>query len=380
MADMKITRIRLYEARGMRANMFNQSERIVTVETDGGIMGIGEGGTKDTIEATAAMIIGQDPGAIEYLWQRMYRGSFYPAGREKIHAVGALDLALWDIKGKALDVPVYSLLGGPTRRHLECYATGFPPMGTVRETARACIEAGFRAYRAHGADPEGGVYYNSRLMVQKSHAYCMEIREGVGSEGDWAIDFHTRLDMADAVRLCNLIADLNPYFVEDLVRSENPGVYRTLRQQVRVPIAVGEQFGDRWDINELIEQHLIDYSRVTLPNAGGLTEFMKIAAICETHYVGMIPHFTGPLSTAALVHACGSFSGPVLMEMTADGSNTYPWLPQVLDFSKGKLLLNDRPGLGVIFDPDQAELIAEVTEASNNVRGYQRPDGSFTNW
>jgi galactonate dehydratase len=377
---MKITRIRLYEASGMRENMFNQSERIVTVETDAGVMGIGEGGTKDTIEATAAMIIGQEPAAIEYLWQRMYRGQFYPAGREKIHAIGALDLALWDIKGKALDVPVYSLLGGPTRKHMECYATGFPRTGTVQETARACIEAGFRAYRAHGANPPDGVHYNSRLMIDRIHKYCQEIREGVGPEGDWAIDFHTRLDLADAIRLCDLIEDLNPYFVEDLVRSENPGVYRTVREKVDVPIAVGEQFGDRWDINELIEQHLIDYSRVTLPNAGGLTEFMKIAALCETHYVGLIPHFTGPLSTAALVHACGSFSGSALMEMTGDGSKTYPWLPQVYDFSKGNLLLNDRPGLGVTFDPSQAQMIAEITEPSNSVRGYIRPDGSYTNW
>ena len=377
---MKITRIRLYQAEGMRESMFNQSEMVVTVETDDGLVGIGEGGAKDTVEACAAMVIGQDAGAIEYLWQRMYRGAFYPAGREKLHALGGIDLALWDIKGKSLGVPVYSLLGGPTRKYMECYATGFPRQGSISETARACVEAGFRAYRAHGADPEGGVYYNSRQMVQKIYEHCVEIKKGVGEDGDWSIDFHTRLDLADAIRLCGLIEDLNPYFVEDLIRSENPGVYRTLRQQVKVPIALGEQFGDRWDINEMIEQHLIDYTRVTLPNVGGLTEFMKIAAICETHYVGMIPHFTGPISTAALVHACGAFSGPVMMELTGDGTKTFSWLPQVYDFKDGKLWLNDRPGFGVTFDAGQAELIAEITEPSKSVRGYQRPDGSYTNW
>src|SRR5262249_39093387 len=145
----------------------------------------------------------------------------------------------------------------------------------------------------------------SRQMVEKTAQECREIREGVGKQGDWAIDYHTRLDMPDAVRLSTLIEGLEPYFTEDLIRSENPGVYRTLRQQVKVPIAVGEQFGDRWDINELIEQQLIDYSRISIPNSGGITEFMKIAALCETHYVGLIPHFTGPVSEAALVHACG---------------------------------------------------------------------------
>ena len=103
------------------------------------------------------------------------------------------------------------------------------------------------------------------------------------------------------------------------MRSENPGVYRELRQHVKVPIAVGEQFGSKWDVNELIEQQLIDYARVTIPNVGGITEYMKIQALCETHYVGLIPHFTGPVSEAALVHACSVFSGPVLMEMTRRG-------------------------------------------------------------
>jgi len=135
---------------------------------------------------------------------------------------------------------------------------------------------------------------DARRMVEKTVEQCVQIQEGVGAEGDWAIDFHTRLDMADAVRLCTRIEDLNPLFVEDPLRSENPEVLAALRPQVRVPLAVGEQFGDRWDCNTSIERHLIDYTRMTLPNVGGITEFTKIAALCETHYVGMIPHFTGP--------------------------------------------------------------------------------------
>lgn len=181
-------------------------------------------------------------------------------------------------------------------------------------------------------------------------------------------------------RLSSLIEELNPYFVEDLIRSENPGMYSTLRSQVKVPIAVGEQFGDRWDINELVEQHLIDYSRVTLPNAGGITEFKKIAALCETHYVGLVPHFTGPIATAALTHVCGSFSGPVLMETTGNGPKEYPYLPQVVDFNNGKLWLNTRNGLGVEFDPQHTQMIAEITEPADRVRGFRRPDGSYTNW
>ncbi len=376
---MKIRRIRFYEAPESRP-IFNQSSHIVTVETDTGITGIGEGGSRDTIAQCGAMLIGEDPSRTDYLWQLMYRGYFYPAGREKLHALGALDLALWDIKGKALGVPVYEMLGGRSRQHVECYSTGFPSKGSPKETARACIEAGFRAFRTSVADPGGGAAFDSRRAVQRTYEVCMQIHEGVGQNGDWAIDYHTRLDMADAVRLSTLIEPLEPLFCEDLVRSENPGVYRTLRQQVKVPIAVGEQFGDRWDINELIEQHLIDYTRVSIPNAGGITEFAKIAALCETHYVGMVPHFTGPVAEAALVHVLAAFSGPAVMEMTGAGPREIPHLPKHYDFHNGKMWPNERSGLGVEIDAKRLKLAAEITERSQPIRTFNRPDGSLTNW
>src|SRR5262249_22358286 len=319
------------------------------------------------------------PSRIDHLWQLMYRGYFYPAGREKLHALGALDMALWDIKGKALGVPVYELLGGLAHDHIECYSTGFPRKGDLKETAHACIEAGFRALRTSVADGPGGVF-NSHSAVRRTVEQCRQIREGVGKDGDWAIDYHTRLDLSDAVRLSTQLEELEPYFCEDLVRSENPGVYREVRKMVKVPIAVGEQYGDRWDTNELIENRLIDYSRVTIPNVGGITEFMKIAALCETHYVGLIPHFTGPMSEAAVVHCCSVFPGPVMMEMTGAGPRPEPHLPQCYDFKNGKMWPNQRPGLGVTLDTRPLQLQAEVTQHFAPTPVYKRPDGSLTNW
>jgi len=122
---MKITRIRYYESPITRP-MVNQSFHVVTIETDAGITGIGEGGSPDLVKQLAAQLIGQDPTRIDHLWQLMFRGMFYPAGREKTHSIGALDLALWDLKGKALGVPAHDLLGGQSRDHIECYCTGFP--------------------------------------------------------------------------------------------------------------------------------------------------------------------------------------------------------------------------------------------------------------
>ena len=123
--QMKISRIRFYRSPNSKPTL-SQSNDVITVETDQGITGIGEGGSQDTVVQCGAMLIGQDPTRIEHLWQMMYRGYFYPPGREKLHALGGLDLALWDIRAKALNVPLYELLGGLTREHIECYSTAFP--------------------------------------------------------------------------------------------------------------------------------------------------------------------------------------------------------------------------------------------------------------
>lgn len=381
----KITRVRYFrtptDAAGRpntKQPTFNQSTNVVLVETDSGLVGVGEGGSGDTMEQCASMLIGEDPFRTDRMWQMMYRGYFYPAGREKVHALGALDVALWDLKGKALGAPVYQLLGGQSREYVECYSTGYPAQGTPKEVARACADAGFRAYRisTDGRGPVVDRFENVKRVAE----LCRQVREGVGKDGGWCIDFHTELDMPDAITLANEIEPLRPYFVEDLVRSENPGVYRQLRQQVKVPIAVGEQFGPKWEWNELIQQHLIDYARATIPNVGGITEFQKIAALCETHYTGVVPHFTGPISEAAMVHCSVAFPGPVLMEMVMGGTRPWPYLNHHYDLKNGKLWPNERPGIGVEVDTTKLQMIGEYKERYTAIPMIRRPDGSYTNW
>jgi galactonate dehydratase len=375
---MNIKSIQIYKSKQPNPH-FNQSNMIVLVETDSGLVGIGEGGTKDSLEQCAGMLIGEDPSRIQHLWQLMYRGYFYPAGREKLHALGALDLALWDLKGKLLGVPVYELLGGLTRNYIECYSTGFPWQGSFSKTAQECIKAGFYAYRTSVADGVNGVF-DSRRIVKQTEKQCNEIANAVQGIGDWSIDFHTRLDMADAVRLANLITNLEPIFIEDPLRSENASGLGVFRSQVRVPIAVGEQFGDRWDIHELIEKQWIDYGRITLPNTGGITEFLKIAALCETHSIGLIPHFTGPIALAALIQVLSALSLPVMIEVTGTGPSKPLHLKQGVNFHDGKLWSQPIPGLGVDFDPSQAELVSIITEHFAPIPLFRRPDGSYTNW
>lgn len=384
-SKLKITKIRYYAAPGYNKPLFNQARGIVEVETDGGIIGIGEGGSKDMIEQCAQMIIGEDPFKIEYLWQYLYRGMFYPPGREKLHALGAIEMALWDIKGKALGVPVYELMGGAARDYVECYATGFRASKATNEEDRArdCIEAGLRCYRIGPTGGNGTEPFDFYEKVKKTIEFCKRIDSAVGGGGKWAIDLHTRFDMTDGLKICSAIESMEPYFVEDIIRSENPGAYREVRGMTKVPIAVGEQFGDRWDINELIENRWIDYTRVTLPNTGGLAEFKKIAALCETHYVGMIPHFTGPLSTAALVHVLGSSSPSRCLMELGGGEPERPayFNEDFINFKNGKLYLNPAPGLGVKFDPKKATFVMEVKEKTPYPHPYLKsPDGSIHNW
>jgi galactonate dehydratase len=382
---MKITRVRAYLPPQPNP-LFNQSDIVVTVETDAGITGIGEGGSREMLAQSAGRLIGQDPQYIERLWQDMNRAFFYPAGREKTHAIGALDLALWDIKGKAQGLPVHKLLGGMVRNYCECYNTaGIIPGVTagmsIKERAHATIEAGYRAFRMGAVDLPANTTFNTSERLNHLREECIQAREGVGKDGDWAIDFHQRFELAEAVRGCNVIEDLAPFFVEDPVRTEGfPQDLPILRKKVNVPLAAGEEWGNRWDFNKLVEDHDIDFLRATLPNVGGITEMMKIAAICETHFVGIVPHFTGPIATAALVNSLGTFSAPVLMEYNYQG-RTLPHLPVCLDFKTGKLYPNDRPGLGVELDFKQLSQIAEVTEpVTSRAQTYFRPDGSITNW
>src|SRR6266513_1089101 len=180
---MKITRIRAY-APGDPNPLFNQADTVVTVETDAGVTGVGEGGFPDVLKQCAGRLIGQDPQHIERLWQDMSRSFFYPPGREKEHALGALDLALWDIKGKALKLPVHEILGGMVRNYCECYNTGgmipgLRPGMSVKDRAAATVAAGYRAFRMGAADTPANTTFNTRQKVHELYDQCAQARGGI---------------------------------------------------------------------------------------------------------------------------------------------------------------------------------------------------------
>ena len=384
LSDTRITHIRVWNPTGTNglSDWINLSEILVTIETDSGLTGTGQGGTKDLLEDIAGLLIGEDPFRIEYLWGKLYRNKFYPPGREKLHAMGALDCALWDLKAKALDVPVYELLGGVTRDHVECYQSfGTLNERNARDSARSVMDAGFRAVRFHGVDYDENGYFDARIAVDQTARVAEQMRLGVGDDGDWILDAHTRFDLPDITRLCKLLEPLNPFFVEDPVRSITDATqFERLRQQTSVPLAAGEQFGDIMDgIRPLVEGNLVDWLRASMPNVGGITPFMQIAALCNAHHVGVVPHFTAPLSTAAVSHCLFATSGPIINEMNR--GNLPDYVNDSYTLRDGKLWPNDRPGIGASFHEDRVNLISEIDEARTEglYQGepYVRPDGSY---
>lgn len=212
--------------------MVNQSTNVVMIETQRGLVGIGEGGEPRTMEECASMLIGLDPFRIETHWQRMMRGYFYPAGGKTPLPRCARPCPSGS-QGKALDVPIWQLLGGKAREHIELYSTAFPGPrgGTLEDAARACRDAGFRTYRHATDNPRQRVVDRFKL-VRKMHEDCILLHKGAG-DGGWLIHFHTELDLPDAINLATLLEPLHPYFCEDLIRSENVLSYETVRQRTK---------------------------------------------------------------------------------------------------------------------------------------------------
>jgi L-alanine-DL-glutamate epimerase-like enolase superfamily enzyme len=421
-----ITRIRVFYPPNYNANgpqAFPQSNMVVLVDTDAGITGIGQGGSPDTVRNVARSVIGKNAFDTEMIWQAAFMDGFYSPGKERLHALGAIDLALWDIKGKALNVPLYQLFGGKAREHIELYATlGLPPglvppaeaasMG-LKERAAATMAAGYRVYRVdsgilpstgraggpvgrggpaaagggggrgggngRGGGGRGGSVFDSRAHIPLIIQAVEQIRDGVGTDGNWMIDLHQKFDFHEAVEVCRLMEPYRPFCVEDPVREEQ---FRTqipkLRLLTTVPLAPGEEWGTRADFSPLVEQRDIDFARVSLPNVGGITEMLKIMAVCDTHKVGIIPHFTWPIATAVHMQTMLAIPGQVLMEYN-QGDRPVPYMPEFLECRNGKVWPNDRPGLGVSVDERQLTLIETMTEGAQGVT-QRRPDGSLTHW
>ncbi len=379
---MKITNIETFPVWGGSRNFL-----FVVVDTDAGISGVGEAGITGrelavigAIEHFKPLLIGQDPFRTEHLWQVLFRGGFFPAQRIIASAISAIDIALWDIKGKALGVPIYELLGGRVRDKVICYPHNAGHGMDVAELVESCLQTKQEGWKfVRWGLPQEGALLEPRPAVQAAIRQFQAVREAVGDEIELTFDVHTRLDLPDAVWLCQEVEPFRPFFIEDPLRSENPDSFKTLRPRTRVPLAAGEQFSSKWEFRQLIEEEWIDYARIDLCIVGGFTEARKIAGWCETHYIKIALHNPlGPISSAACFQfnmACPNFA--VQEQPRRTGTVLTDVVPVQPEWADGYLLPSDRPGLGIEFDREAAKKhpfqIADLPQ-------LRRLDGSFTNW
>lgn len=377
---MKITDIKPFLLKEWRTLL------LVVIETDEGIYGLGEAGltsreyaVEGMIEALKSLLIGEDPFRIEHHWQTMWRSGFHPSGQVLSSAIAAIDIALHDIKGKALGVPVYDLLGGRTRDKVltYCHIGGATPEETLA-VAKTRVAEGWKAIRwepTFGAD----MIMRGAPAVEKAIEEFRLLRTELGPDIELAFDAHTKLTPPEAAYFCRQVEPYRPLFVEDPLRSEAPEGYALLRQQTAVPLAAGEQLASKWMYQPFIEEKLIDYARIDVCISGGLTESRKIAAMCETKMIDIAVHNPiGPVSTAACLHlnfACPNVLIQELPKRPGECLDDLVSTDQTWD--DGWLSTAGEPGLGLTLNPD---VLDQYPFAHEHLPILRREDGSFTNW
>jgi galactonate dehydratase len=357
---VKITAVKHYLTVDVRSNAV-----FIKIETDAGISGYGEATNHFLPNASLGMLedltpylIGEDPERIEYLWQACFRRRFYRGGPSTGAAISAIDMALWDIKGKAYGVPVYQLLGGLARTRVRLYGhvtgrTAEEAADQARErVARGLTAIRFRAFHSY----DDVDLHDHKLAVRQQIEYLAAIREAVGDDIDLILECHGRYDPEWAIEVARRAEPYHPFMIEDPVRHENPQALAQVRAHTSIPLATGERYHNKWEFRELIVNQYVNYLRPDVCHCGGITEMRKIAAMGETYYQTLILHNNaGPLGTAASLHAALAISNVTLLEAPwANGSGEtdlcWPY-PKIVD---GYALPLEGPGLGIEFDEELA--------------------------
>ena len=365
---------------------------LVKVETDAGIHGWGESGLSGREEAVVGAIahyreflIGADPMARGAIWQQLYRSQYFEGGRVLTAAQSAIDIALYDIAGKALGVPVYQLLGGRQRDYVPLFAVTLAPMGPpLIEAARSLLDAGWTVMRFAPGAPghDTSELFEPRDAIWQTAEWATKLREAVGSAMVLGIDWHHRMTVAETASFCHRMPPSTLDFLEEPIRAENPDAYAQLRTLIDVPLAIGEEFSSKWAFLPFIERGLTDFVRIDICNVGGFTEAMKIAGWAEAHYLDLMPHNPlGPICTAATAHLATAVPNFAWMEIrqspTEDIGFYDPLLfPVQARLDGPRLYLTDAPGLGV--EVDESRLDDKV--AHWNPPQLRRLDGSVQNW
>ena len=361
--------------------------------TDEGICGWGEPvieGRADTVEAAvkelSSYLIGRDPFQIEDIVQTLYRGGFYRGGPILSSAISGIEQCLWDIKGKALNVPVYELLGGAVRDKIQvyCWIGGDRP----DDTAAAALEKAGQGYNAVKMNGTAELdYIDSWSKVDAAVQRVAAIREACGENFGIAVDFHGRVHQAMA-RV--LMKELEPYhlmFIEEPVLIENIEAFAELRRHTTTPIATGERNFMRWGFKDIITRGIADIIQPDLCHAGGIFEVRKIAAMAECFDVAVAPHCPlGPIALAASLQLDWCTPNAVIQEQSLgihynQGADLLDYLedPTVFEYQEGFVYRNDLPGLGISVNEERVREAAAVGHSWKNPV-WRTADGVVAEW
>tara|TARA_Y100001972_G_scaffold128883_1_gene192411 strand:+ start:906 stop:2072 length:1167 start_codon:yes stop_codon:yes gene_type:complete len=365
---MKITAINTYICHAYRTNWV-----FVKVLTDiDGLYGVGEA-TLEYKEHTVAQackelertLKGKDPHNIEEIWHTVYRDAYWRGGPVLMSALSAIEMALWDIKGKDLGVPVYQLLGGKVRDSVPCYANGwFAPAkkpDEFAEKAKAAIQQGFKALKW---DPFGSAYLQiDRDQLNMAIDCVGAVFDAVKGSADVIIEGHGRFDIPTAVRIGQALSDFDILWFEEPIPPQNLEGLAEVKKRINVPVSAGERLYNRWDYRTLFDLQAADYIQPDVSHAGGIMELKKIAAMAEAYHIPFCPHNpSGPIANAATLQLAACVPNFYLLEtMSSDVSWRSEISNEKVIFKEGEMFIPDRPGLGI--DIDEKEISKHPFEA-----------------
>jgi galactonate dehydratase len=348
------------------------------IHTNAGITGLGEPITEgrartcaEAVKEVEPYLIGKDPRAVTHHWQAIYRHAFYRGGPVLTSALSGIDQALWDLKGKALGVPVYELLGGPTRDKIRVYAHCGTPAQMKERAAQ-----GFTAFKTGPAKKRPARIVETKGFVDNVVREFALMREAGGPDVDIAIDFHGAIPPQTSKLLIKALEPYQPMFIEEPVNCQNVDVMAEIARGTVLPIATGERIFTKWGFREILEKGAASILQPDLCHAGGITEVRLIAGMAEAYYAAIAPHNPlGPISLAAGIQIAASIPNFLCQEQVSLGEG---YIKTPFKVVRGYIPIPEGPGLGI--ELDEEALAGRIGHDWQNPESYDADDGSVVDW
>lgn len=382
---MKVTQIKTFICHAYRTNWV-----FVKVITDSGLYGVGEATLEyreptvvQAIKELERYLVGKDPHNIEAFWHDAYRDAYWRGGVVLMSALAGVEMALWDIKGKALGVPVYQLLGGKVRDSIKCYANawfaGAKKPEEFAQKAKIAVKNGFSGLKW---DPFGKEYLNIDPKHLNEALDCIAaVKDAVGDQVHLIIEGHGRFNVPTAVRIGNALEKFGILWFEEPIPPDDKKGIAWVRSKIATPVSGGERLYSRFEYADYLRMECADFWQPDVSHVGGIMEVRKIAAMAESHYIPVCPHNpSGPVANAATLQLAACIPNFYLLETMA---NDIPWRADVstekVKFENSEMFIPDLPGLGIDINEEE---IAKHPYECRNLRHYVgtltdiRPEGS----